>query len=164
VRSLPLILGISFGFLTMVLCIGLGVGEILHKFPSVNIVLKSLCGIYILWLSYKILKSRTLTNEQCPDIQKPFSFFQAAALQILNPKAWTVALIVTVTYTSPEHGLNGLLPLIALFAIINIPSISAWAISGAALRRTLSHGNRLVLFNIIMAVLLVGCMFPLLLQ
>lgn len=163
-KSLPLVLGISMGFLSMVLGVGLGVGQVLEEFPAVYSLLRIMCGAYVLWLAFKIAKSRSLGSENGEQIAKPVSFIQAALFQLLNPKAWTVALIVTVSYTTLEDYVMNLFALIGLFAVVNIPTISVWAISGAALRRTLTKGNRIAVFNVSMAILLVGCMIPMLMN
>ena len=88
---------------------------------------------------------------------------QAALLQFVNPKAWAVALIVTVSYTDPDNYLPSLVFMIVVFAIVNLPSISVWAVSGVALRRVLGDGRKALIFNIGMALLLVGSMIPVLL-
>ncbi|CAM3639081.1 LysE family translocator [Thalassospira profundimaris] len=161
-RTIPLILGISSGFLSMVFVVGLGLGEILERFPMAQDALRVICFGYILWLAYKISQIRSLETKDQTTAQ-PIGFVQAAMLQLLNPKAWTVALIVTVTYTAPSAGIKGLLVMIAVFALVNIPSISSWALFGAAMRSFISQGNRTRIFNIIMAVLLVASMAPMLL-
>ncbi|MBC06973.1 LysE family translocator [Thalassospira sp.] len=161
-RTIPLILGISSGFLSMVFLIGLGLGEVLERFPMAQDVLRLICFGYILWLAYKISQIRSLDGTG-PQTSKPIGFVQAAMLQLLNPKAWTVALIVTATYTAPDAGIHGLLTMIAVFALVNIPSISSWAMFGATMRSFISQGNRARIFNIIMAVLLVASMAPMLL-
>lgn len=73
-----------------------------------------------------------------------------------------MALIVTVSFTRPDDYLASLLPMILLFAVVNLPSISVWAVSGVALRRLLGEGRRVRVFNYAMAVLLVGSMLPVL--
>ncbi|MEH6403693.1 MAG: LysE family translocator [Sneathiella sp.] len=163
-RSIPLILGISAGFLSMVLGVGLGLGQLLNEVPILYTILRVLCGLYVLWLALKIAKSRSLGSDNPEQVAKPISFIQASLFQLLNPKAWTVALIVTVSYTVPDNYLNSLVLLIGLFAAINIPSISVWALSGAALQLQLSAGNRIKFFNIAMALLLVGSMIPMLIN
>lgn len=163
-RSLPLIFGISAGFLSMVLGVGLGLGEVLQAFPEVYTVLKVLCGAYILWLAWKIANSRSLGSEETDTLPTPITFIQACLLQLLNPKAWTVALIVTVTYTSPGNYISGLFILIGLFAMVNLPAISTWALAGASLQNFLNQGKRIIWFNIAMALLLITCMVPMLLQ
>ncbi|SFO40206.1 Threonine/homoserine/homoserine lactone efflux protein [Cohaesibacter marisflavi] len=166
-RSLPLIFGVSLGFLSMVFAVGLGLGQLLKEAPMVETGLRVACGAYILWLAYKIAGARSMgdnAGNEGEKLAKPVSFIQAALLQLLNPKAWTVALLVTVTYMTEQDYLANLIVLVAVFAVVNIPSISIWAISGAALRKRLSQGSRLIWFNRIMALLLVASMAPMLIH
>jgi len=163
-RSIPLVLGISFGFLSMVFAIGLGLGAVLESYPLIGKLLRLACAAYVLWLAWKISQSRSLGKAGAEQLETPFSFIQAASLQLLNPKAWTVALIVTVAYLAPEAGVGQLLVLIAIFAVVNIPSISIWALSGHGLRRVLAKERRIAAFNVAMAILLVVSMIPALLS
>ena len=164
VRSIPLVLGFSFGFLTMVFFVGIGLGQVLKNTPEIYTVLKFACAVYVAWLAWKIARSRAVGAEQGENIEQPISFVQAALFQLVNPKAWAVALIVTVSYTDPENYLPSLILMIMLFAAINLPAISVWALSGVALRRILGKGNRIAVFNIAMAMLLVVSMAVVLLQ
>lgn len=159
-RSVPLVLGISFGFLSMVFAVGLGLGAVLETYPLIGKLLRLACAAYVLWLAWQISRSRSLGKEGEEQLDKPFSFIQAAGLQLLNPKAWTVALIVTVSYLTPEAGIAQLLLLIGVFAVVNIPSISIWALSGHGLRGFLAQGRRITVFNVAMAILLVVSMMP----
>lgn len=161
-RTVPTVLGISLGFLTMVFLVGIGLGTVLERFPAITVALKLACGGYVLWLALKIARSRALGPADPERIAKPISFIQAALFQLVNPKAWAVALILTVTYTRPGDYLASLVAMIALFAVVNIPAISVWAVSGTALRGVLAKGNRIARFNVAMAVLLVASMVPVL--
>ena len=160
VRSLPLILGISLGFLSMVVMVGLGLGRIFDAFPLAGHVIRLACGIYVVWLAIKMARSRSLAPQGDEQIGKPFSFAQAAALQLVNPKAWTVAFILTATYVDPSRPAASLAMMVPVFAVVNLPSISLWAISGKALRLFLGQGRRIVVFNILMAALLLISMAP----
>ena len=111
----------------------------------------------------KIAQSRSSVPGDSSKLEKPISFVQAAFLQLVNPKAWAVALIVTVSYTNPDNYLTSLILTILIFAAVIFPSISVWAISGVVLRRVMGDGRRVVMFNILMALLLVGSMIPVLL-
>lgn len=162
-RSLPLVLGISLGFLTMVFCVGIGLGGLFRTWPVIYTILKLACAAYVLWLALKIARSRSLGTADGKAMATPISFIQAALFQLLNPKAWAVALIVTVSYTDADDYMRSLIAMIALFALINLPSISVWAISGNLLRTTLERGRRMAVFNVLMAILLVGSMIPVLL-
>ena len=161
-RSLPLILGICIGFLTMVFFVGIGLGQLLNSYPVALTILKLVCGTYVLWLAWKIGKSRSMSGNNDGPVDKPISFLQAALFQLVNPKAWAVAFIVTVSYTNPDHYIPSLLLMILVFATVNIPAISVWAASGMALRRIIGNEKRIAIFNISMAVLLVGSMIPVL--
>jgi threonine/homoserine/homoserine lactone efflux protein len=145
-------------------CVGLGLSQILEQNPTIYNLLRMACGIYVLWLAFQIARSRSLDSDENQEMAKPISFIQAALLQLLNPKAWAVALIVTATYTTPNRFLASLLMMLPLMAITILPSISAWALSGSALRNTLSKGRRIVAFNMTMAILLVVSMAPMLLN
>ncbi|RCW20555.1 threonine/homoserine/homoserine lactone efflux protein [Ciceribacter lividus] len=160
VRSLPLLFGITCGFLSMVLLVGLGLGEVLAMSPAVYLALKIICAVYVLWLALKIARSGASGNAGDPSMARPIGFIEAALFQLVNPKAWAVALIVTVSYTDPSRYLASLMLLILVFAVVNVPSIGVWSISGQMLKRLLGEGKYVVPFNVAMAVLLVASMVP----
>lgn len=154
-RSVPLILGISLGFLTMVFFVGLGVGQVLQNNPALSTGLKFVCAAYILWLASKIARAGNMTVAD-ETAAKPISFPQAAVLQLVNPKAWAVALVVTVSYTEPANYFASLILLIAIFAVVNLPALSVWAVCGVMLSRLIRDDRKVRAFNIAMAVLLAG--------
>ena len=162
-QSIPLLLGVNLGFLTMVFLVGLGLGEILQSNPTIYVALRFVSAAYIFWLAWKIARSKSISAGDAEKMKKPPSFLQGALLQPVNPKAWAVALIVTVSYTNPENYFPSLIIMILIFAIVNMPCIGVWAASGQFLRRFLGDGKKVVIFNIFMAVLLVASMAPVLL-
>lgn len=163
-RSIPIVLGISLGFLTMVLAIGLGLGPVLKAYPLANSALKVVCAAYVFWLAVRIARSAPMTSTGSETAERPISFLQAALFQLVNPKAWAVALIVTVSYTTPANYIASLLAMIAVFAIVNLPALSMWALFGVGLRRFLRDPAKVRVFNVAMAVLLVASMIPVLLD
>lgn len=163
-RSLPLLLGISGGFLAMVFLVGIGLGRVFEQFPMIYDVMRVIGGIYVLWMAVNLARSKGMSAADRDRVAAPIGFIQAAMLQLVNPKAWAVSLIVTVSYTVPQNFLTSLILLIAIFAVVNIPALSIWVLSGAALRETLAKGRRIVVFNIAMAILLVGSMAPVLIR
>jgi threonine/homoserine/homoserine lactone efflux protein len=163
-RSVPIVLGISAGFLSMVLAVGLGLGPVLQEYQSIYTVLKLLCAAYVFWLALKIARSSPMTNASTEKPERPISFLQASLFQLVNPKAWAVALIVTVSYTTPADDLPSLLAMIVVFAVVNLPAISMWALFGVGLRQLLNDPAKVRVFNIAMALLLVGSMVPVLLD
>ncbi|MDI6834740.1 LysE family translocator [Ciceribacter thiooxidans] len=159
-RSLPLLFGVTCGFLSMVLVVGLGLGEVLAMSPAVYLALKVLSAAYVLWLAVKIARSGASGAADDPSMARPIGFVEAALFQLVNPKAWAVALIVTASYTDPSRYLASLMVLIAVFAVVNVPSIGLWSLSGQVLKQVLGEGKYVVPFNVAMAVLLVASMVP----
>jgi threonine/homoserine/homoserine lactone efflux protein len=161
-KSIPLVLGVSAGFLSMVFAVGVGLGPILRTWPTADLVLKAACSAYVIWLAVKIARSSpTATSAEPAD--RPITFVQSALFQLVNPKAWAVALIVTVSYTSTTNYVASLLAMILVFAVVNVPSISMWALFGVGLRGVMQDPAKVRVVNIAMALLLVASMVPVLL-
>jgi threonine/homoserine/homoserine lactone efflux protein len=160
VRTIPHMFGIGAGFLALLIAVGLGLGALLHSVPMLYTGLKFTGGAYLVWIAWKIGTSRTLSEGKAGAV--PMTFLQAAAFQWINPKAWVMAVTAMATYTSEQAYLTSVLIVGAIFAIVNVPSVSTWAGFGSALRQWLSEPVRLKWFNITMAVLLVLSLWPML--
>ncbi|MBB6485021.1 LysE family translocator [Rhizobium lusitanum] len=159
-RTIPHMLGIGVGFLSLLLGVGLGLGAVLHTVPILYTVLKFAGGAYLVWIAWKIGTSRSLSESE--GSAQPMSFMSAAAFQWVNPKAWVMAVTAMATYTNEQLYLVTVLLVGLAFAAVNLPSVSTWAGFGSALRDWLSDPVRLKWFNITMAVLLVLSLWPML--
>lgn len=159
-RTVPHMLGIGAGFLSLLIAVGLGLGALLHSVPLLYTVLKFAGGAYLVWIAWKIGTSRSLSEGKGNAV--PMTFLQAAAFQWINPKAWVMAVTAMATYTSQQSYLASVIWVGIVFAIVNVPSVSTWAGFGSALRQWLSDPVRLKWFNITMAVLLVVSLWPML--
>ncbi len=159
-RTIPHMLGIGVGFLSLLLGVGLGLGAVLHTVPILYTVLKFAGGAYLVWIAWKIGTSRSLAESQ--GSAQPMSFMSAAAFQWVNPKAWVMAVTAMATYTNEQLYLVTVLLVGFAFAAVNLPSVSTWAGFGSALRDWLSDPIRLKWFNITMAILLVLSLWPML--
>ncbi|MFP3544499.1 LysE family translocator [Rhizobium sp. SIMBA_035] len=159
-RTIPHMLGIGAGFLSLLLAVGLGLGAVLHTVPALYTALKFAGGAYLLWIAWKIGSSRSLSEGKTSAV--PMSFLSAAAFQWINPKAWVMAVTAMATYTNPDFYVVSVLIVGLAFALVNVPSVSTWAGFGSALRDWLSDPARLKWFNITMALLLVLSLWPML--
>jgi threonine/homoserine/homoserine lactone efflux protein len=159
-RTIPHMLGIGVGFLSLLIAVGLGLGALLQTVPVVYTTLKFAGGLYLVWIAWKIGTSRSLSDGKTG--ARPMTFFGAAAFQWVNPKAWVMAVTAMATYTNPEYYVPTVLLVGLAFAAVNVPSVSTWAGFGSALREWLSVPVRLKWFNITMAVLLVASLWPML--
>nr|WP_246485604.1 LysE family translocator [Aminobacter carboxidus] len=161
VRTIPHMLGIGFGFLSLLLGVGFGLGAVLTAFPALHLVLKIAGGAYLLYLAWRIAMSRSLGKDGESKGQ-PMTFLEASAFQWINPKAWVMAVTAMALYTSTEAPFLSVLIIAGAFALVNVPSVSCWAGFGMALRGFLADPVRLKWFNIAMGVLLAATLWPML--
>ncbi|MUO77965.1 LysE family translocator [Agrobacterium vitis] len=159
-RTVPHMLGIGAGFFTLLIGVGLGLGALLAAVPVLYHGLKIAGGLYLLWIAWKIGSSRSLSEGKAQ--AAPMSFLAAAGFQWINPKAWVMAVTAMATYTNPEFYWFTVFLVGLVFALVNVPSVSAWAGFGSVLREWLSDPVRLKWFNITMALLLVVSLWPML--
>jgi len=161
--SIPHVLGISIGFAFMLVAVGLGLALAFERWPVLYQLLKIAGVAYLLWLAWGLASSGSLALDRRGAAPKPMGFWAAAAFQWVNPKAWVMAVSAFATYM-PAQGLASVLLTAALFAVINLPSVAAWALCGSQLRHWLAEPARQRLFNRMMAALLVASLLPLLLE
>ncbi|QLC74599.1 LysE family translocator [Pseudomonas sp. LPB0260] len=162
-RSVPHMLGISLGFMVLVLAVGLGLGQLFEQVPALYGILRYAGAAYLLYLAWKIAQAGAPDSEGARSA-KPFSFLQAAAFQWVNPKAWVMAIGAITTYTPQEDFLVNVVLIAALFALVNCPSVGLWTVTGSLLRNWLNDPRVLRRFNIGMALLLVASLYPILLD
>ncbi len=158
-RTMPHMLGVALGFVLMVILVGVGIVRIFEIWPITRTILNIACGLYLLYLAWKIATAAPASPDAPETTGTPMTFLQAAAFQWVNPKAWAMAVSATTVYL-PRADLTGILLVGVIFGAINLPSVGVWAGLGVALRTFLSSPTRLRIFNWIMAILLVGSLWP----
>jgi len=157
-RTIPHMLGVGLGFSFMLMLVGVGLIEVFDRYPNSHDILKVVSISYLLYLAFKIATSVSIDKQNSSNA-KPISFLQAAAFQWVNPKAWTMALTAISVY-SPSRSLESIAIISLIFCLVNIPSVSVWAVLGQQLSRILSSATRLRAFNWTMAGLLVASLYP----
>jgi threonine/homoserine/homoserine lactone efflux protein len=161
-RTVPHLLGVVFGFAFLILCMGFGLGGLFHAYPILHPVLRVLGSAYLLFLAYKLATAKGIGGGQAGG--GPQTFLQAAAFQWINPKAWAMGVGAVSAYVPRENPVAGVLVMVAVFAAVNAPCVTAWAGFGVALRRFLDRPKVLKAFNWTMAVLLIASLAPALLE
>lgn len=157
--TLPHILGITVGFPIMLLVVGLGFARVFIALPVLHVALKYVSIAYLLYLTWRIATASRV--ESARGTAKPITFWQAAAFQWTNGKAWVAVVSAMTTYTV----VNSTLPLqicaIALLAlVITLASVSSWTLFGHFLRDYLHTELRRRWFNYGMAGLLLVSIIP----
>ena len=156
-RTIPHMLGISIGHLLMTVIVGLGLAGLVNQEPRVLDVLKWVSVAYLLWLAWKL--AHASAPEGTAGQGRPLTFLGAAAFQWVNPKAWTMSLGAVTAY-APEATVLNVVIIAAVFAAINLPSVSVWTLAGEQMRRFLTSPARLRVFNYTMAAMLVASLWP----
>ena len=160
-RTIPHMLGIGLGFTFMIAVEGFGIGEVLAYAPGVYTALKYGGGAYMLWLAIKLARAGPL-GPKGAETGTPLTFWEAAAFQWVNPKAWVMAVSAIAAYTTSADHTRSVLIVALAFGLVNLPSVSVWALFGSAMSATLHDPARARVFNTVMAVLLVASLAPIL--
>lgn len=158
-KTLPHMLGIMVGVSVMVLVVGGGLMSLFDAYPLLSKVLQAVSIAYLLWLAWKIANAAPLKASD--EKGTPMTFLQAAAFQWVNPKAWAMCLSAITLY-APDRTLLSVVMVACVFAMVSFPAISIWAWLGLVVRQWLTSPRRNRAFNITMAVLLVGSLYPVL--
>lgn len=158
-RSIPHMLGVSLGFVAMVIIVGAGLIQIFDAWPISYTVLKVVSVAYLLYLAWKI--ANAAPTSESGKTSTPMTFVQAALFQWVNPKAWAMAL-TSVSVYAPTQSLLAIIAVAVVFGVINLPSVGVWVTLGQQVRRFLGSEHRLRIFNIVMALLLIASLYPVL--
>ena len=159
-RSVPHMLGISVGATLMLLVVRAGLGAVFARWPQLYTLLQWVGAAYLVWLAWKIATAgRVQTGQAKP---QPLNFWQAAAFQWVNPKAWLMSVGVVAAYTSPTAYWASLALGAGVMLVVNYPCISVWTLFGSVIGRWLQSPRALQMFNGAMAVLLLLSLYPLL--
>jgi threonine/homoserine/homoserine lactone efflux protein len=158
-RTLWHVAGINVGFPVMLLLTGLGLGQVFQRYPMIYTLMKVVGILYMLWLAWKIATSGPVKEGRAA-AGKPMTFWQAAAFQWVNPKAWAMVMGAIAAYTVPENFVGSLLIITAIYALVGTPGSLVWAMFGAALRNWLRDPVKVRWFNLAMAALLVLSLYP----
>lgn len=156
-RTIPHMLGIFLGFTAMVVLVGVGVLQVLDRYPLADLALKAASGIYLCYLAWRIATAAPPREDGA--VGAPFTFMQAALFQWVNPKAWAMAVTAHSVY-APAHSMMGVILVTGVFGVVSLPSAGSWAALGHHMRRLLTDRRRLRAFNIVMALLLMGSLLP----
>jgi threonine/homoserine/homoserine lactone efflux protein len=161
-RSAWHLLGVQAGFGCLVLLVHLGVGALLFAVPGVFTLLHWACFAYLLWLAWLILgDARTPRSAAISaTTHRPMSFFEAVMFQLINPKAWMMAITVATSFygsATPTH--LDLAAAIALATSIGGSCMLTWTIWGASIDRVLKQPQARAIYGYVMAALVVATAF-----
>ena len=152
-KTIPHILGVTLGFTSLVLFLTIGLINIFKLFPIIQLIIKYLGTLFLLYLAYKIAFSSG-SNE----IKKenPVKFIETFLFQYLNPKGVSVAIIVVSTYVElGANYINYATQVVFLAFLFSSTSITLWTFIGKFLRKFATNEKFIKYFNCVMSLLLI---------
>ena len=161
-KSIQFNLGVSVGaFFVLLICSFFSL-IILQVFPSIKLVMVWIGAGYILWLSWKILRSRpTIKNEQSNE--RSNLFFYGVVLQFVNPNTFLYGVTVFTTFIIPQYNT----PIIFIIFSIILSLIAfictiCWTLFGSLFQKIIMKHRKII--NVVMAILLAYCAISLVIK
>ena len=151
-KTLPHIFGVALGFTFLIFLLTIGLVNVFKIFPIIQVSLKYLGSIFLVYLAYKIYFSKIDSEKKN---ENPVKFIETFLFQFLNPKGVLIGIIIVSTYV--EHGENYLkyATQVILFAfLVSLSSITFWTFVGKYLRKFATNEKFIKHFNYVMSGLL----------
>ncbi len=89
-RTLPHMLGAAGGFLVLITAIAAGVGAAIAAVPAFRWLLLLGGSAFMAYLAFRIMTAPADLKQR--ESKRPLNFYEAAAFQAINPKAWGFSL------------------------------------------------------------------------
>ena len=154
-RAMRFVLAVPVGWSLLLALCSAGVGAVILALPALRWAILATGVAYLLWLASRLMNSRQLAQADASRLQVTFG--QGVMLQFLNIKAWMLALSIVAGFVAgqaqPMQRFLLILPVMLCFAFF---SNLAYALVGSMLRHWLAQGQRLLVFNRVMAAALAG--------
>ena len=152
IKTLPHIFGVTLGFTSLVLFLTIGLINVFKLFPIIQVVMKYLGTLFLIYLAYKIATSNTSDDTKK---ENPVKFIETFFFQYLNPKGVTVAIIVVSTYVElGDNYINYATQVVLLALLFSFTSITLWTFIGKFLRKFATNEKFIKYFNYAMSSLL----------
>ena len=151
-KTIPHIFGVTLGFTSLVLFLTIGLINVFKLFPIIQVVMKYLGTLFLIYLAYKIATANTSEDTKK---ENPVKFIETFFFQYLNPKGVTVAVIVVSTYVElGDNYINYATQVVLLALLFSFTSITLWTFIGKFLRKFATNEKFIKYFNYAMSCLL----------
>jgi threonine/homoserine/homoserine lactone efflux protein len=152
IKTIPHILGVTLGFTSLVIFLTIGLINVFKLFPIIQVIIKYLGTLFLIYLAYKIASSTGSSDNQN---ESPVKFIETFLFQYLNPKGVMVAIIVVSTYVElGENYINYATQVVFLAFLFSSTSITLWTFIGKFLRKFATNDKFIKYFNYAMSGLL----------
>ncbi|SVD37451.1 uncharacterized protein METZ01_LOCUS390305 [marine metagenome] len=158
IKTIPHMLGVVLGFLTLLVVLSLGLITIFNQYPIVQTVLKYIGACYLLYLAYRIYSS---DNKDDSLKSRPLTFIEVTLFQYVNPKGIMMGITTISIYTDfnkyefIDSFTEGMMFIFLSYTIVNIIAVVGWTAVGVTLDNFIKSKKAIKRFNTTMAILLV---------
>jgi threonine/homoserine/homoserine lactone efflux protein len=157
--TVPHIAGITIGCAFMVAAVGLGFGTVFVAYPFLQTILKYAGAAYLIYLAAVIAMAEPVTPGQ-DNRRGPMTFWGAVLFQWVNVKGWVMVIGTITAYAGIASFPWNIVIQAVLCLLLGVVSTSIWALSGSSMRSLVTSPRAVRAFNIVMAVLLLGSLYP----
>ena len=154
-KTIPLILGVAFGWTFILVIFESGLIFVFQKFPILQTIVKVIGTIFIVYLAYKIAFTKL---EKTKEVKSPITFTDTILLQLVNPQGILTAMLIVSTFLDPKNNyLRDAIWVTIIMFVMALTSITFWTLIGKYLRKIATNENFIKLFNYTMSFLLIVC-------
>lgn len=153
-KSLPFNIGVSFGFIIIMALSSIFTISLYKVIPSIKPAITVIGAIYILYLAWKIYKSKPNGNDE--NRKNTNTIPSAMLLQFVNPKVILFCITAVSNFIVPYYKSIFIVALFCVaIAFIALIATLCWSFFGSIFQKFIVNNNRLI--NTIMSLLLVYC-------
>ena len=154
-KTLPLILGVGFGYTTLIILINFVLISTFKNYPIIQEIIRVLGTIFLIYLAYKISFSKISSDGR---IENPLKFLNKFIFQFINPKGVMAGVTLSSNFVEQgENYLNHSIWVIVVCSVTAFLSITSWTFLGKFLRKFATNNNFIKRFNYAMSLLLIVC-------
>ena len=154
-KTLPLILGVGFGYTTLIILINFVLISAFKNYPIIQEIIRVLGTIFLIYLAYKISFSKISSDGKT---ENPVKFFDKFIFQFINPKGVMAGITLSSNFVEQgENYLNHSIWVIVVCSVTAFLSITSWTFLGKFLRKFATNNNFIKRFNYAMSLLLIVC-------
>ena len=154
-KTIPLILGVSFGYTFLVIVVNFVLISSFKKYPLIQDTIRLLGTFFLIYLAYKISFSKISSDGKT---ENPVKFLDKFIFQFINPKGVMAGVTLSSNFVEQgENYLNHSIWVIIVCSITAFLSITSWTFLGKFLRKFATNNNFIKRFNYAMSLLLIVC-------
>ncbi len=158
-RSIPVMGGFAFGLGSMACAAAVGLGGVLTALPMLQIAMKALGSLYLIWLAVRIGGSGQ--PREAGQMARPTGFLAGVWMLWHNPKGWAMTIGAAASFAALANSPFTLAMLLGMtFCVMAALSLTLWCALGQLFARLLNAPWQWRALNIFLACLLVLSIIP----